>query len=539
MGGQVKSSRHGSARSCAQDHESEAKASSTVVARREARIPRRRFPHSCFLHALWTKVDFLDRPKDWSLHACCSCVMQNASAAWLRVSLRGFCDTTVTGGGCNGKKGSFSIHESTWPAAVEHCLSFCQRCASCKYVSISVVYGDCSWFSFCDVDSLRNDVHGFRTAPVEATAQRSWRRKITSSPDLALQGKAFHELWAPAPVNHVAMLLSGSLARLGGALREDVWTTLGTHVVDVLERTDGSSRSAVTSFLCIDGAASKPSPSAVARLRIAKTIHRDYPLLRENSSFLLQAQRWKDCFLDAALEHEQREQMPFSFFVRLRPDVWWFADMLPLSALSKSAVTSRARMLHGGSEPLLVTVDHMTHFESGCNEWPLSSSCVSARGPACVVVDDQFAIVPRPLAWAYFTLTRPPRHLGPSSSPEENRQRHIARADDQWPGRARHTRPGGNTSHAILGHHLWGSSSRPGSPCELCTVCHSKAWPHCNEFELTNALTDLHVPLDIAPFRFRIHPAAKLPGYLWRRNSWYSPYVESLNEINHPINRSC
>ena len=60
MGGQVKSSRHGSARSCAQDHESEAKASSTVVARREARIPRRRFPHSCPLHALWTKVDFLD-----------------------------------------------------------------------------------------------------------------------------------------------------------------------------------------------------------------------------------------------------------------------------------------------------------------------------------------------------------------------------------------------------------------------------------------------------------------------------------------------
>jgi hypothetical protein len=73
----------------------------------------------------------------------------------------------------------------------------------------------------------------------------------------------------------------------------------------------------------------------------------------------------------------------------------------------------------------------------------------------------------------------------------------------------------------------------------LCTVCHPKAWPHCNEFELTNALTDLHVPLDIAPFRFRIHPAAKLPGYLWRRNSWYSPYVESLHEINHPINRSC
>lgn len=248
-------------------------------------------------------------------------VMQNASAAWLRVSLRGFCDTTVTGGGCNGKKGSFRITESTWPAAVEHCLSFCQRCAACKYISVSVVYEDCSWFSHCDVDSLRNDVHGFRTAPVEAT-QRSWRRKIsTSSPALALQGQAFNELWAPAPVNHVAMLLSGSLARLGGALREDVWTTLGTHVVDVLERTDASSRSAVTSFLCIDGAASKPSPSAVARLRIAKTIHRDYPLLRGNHSFLLQAQRWKDCFLDAALEHEQRHQMPFSFFVRLRPDV--------------------------------------------------------------------------------------------------------------------------------------------------------------------------------------------------------------------------
>jgi hypothetical protein len=31
---------HGSARSCAPDHESEAKASSTVVARREARIPK-------------------------------------------------------------------------------------------------------------------------------------------------------------------------------------------------------------------------------------------------------------------------------------------------------------------------------------------------------------------------------------------------------------------------------------------------------------------------------------------------------------------
>ena len=464
--------------------------------------------------------------------------MQNASAAWLRVSMRGFCDTTETGGGCRGKKGSFRITESTWPAAVKQCLSFCQRCAPCKYVSISVVYEDCSWFSHCDADALRNDVHGFRTAPADAR-QRSWRREIsTSSPALALQGRAFQELWAPTPVNHVAMLLSGSLAGLGGALREDVWTTLGTHVVDVLERTDPS-RSAVTSFLCIDGAASKPSPSAVARLRIAKTIHRDYPLLGKKNAFLLQTQRWKDCFLDAALEHEQRHQIPFSFFVRLRPDVWWFADMPPLSALSKSAVTSRARMLHGGSEPLFVTADHMTHFESGCNEWPLSSLCVRVKGAACVVVDDQFAIVPRPLAWAYFTLTRPPRHLGSSSSPEEDGPRHIARADDQRPGRARHTRLGGNASHAILGNHLWGSSSWPGSPCELCTLCTATAWPHCNEFELTNALTDLYVPLDIAPFRFRIHPATKLLGHLWRRNGWYSQYVESLHEINHPINRSC
>jgi hypothetical protein len=49
---------HGSARSCAPDHESKAKGGFTVVARREARIPKV-FPQPS---SRWTKVDFLDSP---------------------------------------------------------------------------------------------------------------------------------------------------------------------------------------------------------------------------------------------------------------------------------------------------------------------------------------------------------------------------------------------------------------------------------------------------------------------------------------------
>ena len=43
------------------------------------------------------------------------------------------------------------------------CVSFCQRCHRCQYVSFSAEYQDCSWFASCDTGALSSSVAHFHT----------------------------------------------------------------------------------------------------------------------------------------------------------------------------------------------------------------------------------------------------------------------------------------------------------------------------------------------------------------------------------------
>ena len=75
-----------------------------------------------------------------------------------------------------GSEGSFALtkHTALWgntapstpraDAARDECTAFCSQCARCAFVSYSLKWGECSWFSSCPAQSaLRTDVTGFTT----------------------------------------------------------------------------------------------------------------------------------------------------------------------------------------------------------------------------------------------------------------------------------------------------------------------------------------------------------------------------------------
>ena len=96
------------------------------------------------------------------------CALPYAHRSWAEadtwLSVRpGYCSETTTGesGDCStGDKGSFVPHPShrgwTWGIIDEFsCVRHCVRhCARCRYVSVSVAAGDCSWYHSCNMDAL-------------------------------------------------------------------------------------------------------------------------------------------------------------------------------------------------------------------------------------------------------------------------------------------------------------------------------------------------------------------------------------------------
>lgn len=72
----------------------------------------------------------------------------------------GFCDVT-TGGASDCARGD----KGSWVTETMHeCASKCAACRRCRYISFSLLNGDCSWFHKCAVNSLR-------TWPEEPSAQ--------------------------------------------------------------------------------------------------------------------------------------------------------------------------------------------------------------------------------------------------------------------------------------------------------------------------------------------------------------------------------
>ena len=81
----------------------------------------------------------------------------------------GFCGETESGSGCDlrAQRGSWNLRMNTvargWNAASQKCLAMCSQCAPCRFISLSLIHLDCSWFAACNVDALDTHVAGFRT----------------------------------------------------------------------------------------------------------------------------------------------------------------------------------------------------------------------------------------------------------------------------------------------------------------------------------------------------------------------------------------
>ena len=87
----------------------------------------------------------------------------------------GYCEVTIAGGvDCAfGTKGSWElqVNETRTPeVALDSCMQRCRACSRCNYVSVSRRFGDCSWFSRCNVSDLRSLPRSFRTIQVKSKA---------------------------------------------------------------------------------------------------------------------------------------------------------------------------------------------------------------------------------------------------------------------------------------------------------------------------------------------------------------------------------
>ena len=91
----------------------------------------------------------------------------------------GFCAATNDPGDCErGNKGSFPdvaggcqngrCPALDWELLARRCVRRCTQCARCHYVSASLAWHDCSWFSElgCDLANLSSIIPGFRTTTV-------------------------------------------------------------------------------------------------------------------------------------------------------------------------------------------------------------------------------------------------------------------------------------------------------------------------------------------------------------------------------------
>ena len=97
-----------------------------------------------------------------------------STSAWLARARPGFCEPTTYSDSCSPgqDRGAFKLngHElQTWDSAASACLARCEGCgAPCTYISVSLKWKECSWFTVCrSLPRLRRDVEGFRSGPLQ------------------------------------------------------------------------------------------------------------------------------------------------------------------------------------------------------------------------------------------------------------------------------------------------------------------------------------------------------------------------------------
>lgn len=74
------------------------------------------------------------------------------------------------------EKGSIQLptYATTWKGALTSCFAACHNCTRCRFVSVSLKWKDCSWFTSCnEVDTTSTASHDFRTYHVRSVAMQS------------------------------------------------------------------------------------------------------------------------------------------------------------------------------------------------------------------------------------------------------------------------------------------------------------------------------------------------------------------------------
>ncbi len=158
--------------------------------------------------------------------------------AWLSAARPGYCGKTDDGvlGDCDiGDKGSFpGLHFGSGRAAASkrsvarQCLHQCAKCARCAYITLSVQFKDCSWFSECDLSRLRTDIPSFLSGAVAKPAGGGagqtlrYERRRSMAARRALQLRAEPWPWyQPHAAARVAVVLYG---KVGTLLVPSSWT---------------------------------------------------------------------------------------------------------------------------------------------------------------------------------------------------------------------------------------------------------------------------------------------------------------------------
>ena len=92
----------------------------------------------------------------------------------------GFCAITTAGGSCTSDaRGATPLKKLLahvepphhWRKALKACRRFCQLCANCNYVTVSLANDDCSWYRECNLDALDRKYDGFYSSRVVKKAK--------------------------------------------------------------------------------------------------------------------------------------------------------------------------------------------------------------------------------------------------------------------------------------------------------------------------------------------------------------------------------
>jgi hypothetical protein len=286
---------------------------------------------------------------------------------------------------------------------------------------------------------------------------------------------------------NVALLIIGDPR---GVFFQSGWQAFADHVVSTIS----GQGHALQTFVCLP---TDVEPNAKLSTQQASALHLQR-LLRSNAPS--QIGRVRDCF-ELVHKHEISHGEPFTVFIRARPDSEWFGDIPPLSSLAADAISVRARGLFR-AVPAGYAPSALSHL-GAC------SSQLQSENPkgiaetresmhkygivSCVVPDDQFAVIPRKFAFAYFDRIERVRLRDGSVAVDysanegvQQQQRLLQSAN-------------GSSFVAAYGHQ---SLAAYAGVCQKYTPC----WEGCAEGHLGEVLRTRQVPVQVAAFPFTTKP---------------------------------